>query len=166
MRFAYADPPYLGHGKKDYGHRHDEAATWDDPQAHVDLIARLCDEYPDGWAVSLDQPSMRLYLQHVPDDCRVAAWCKTMHQIFVNVPVQYAWEPVIWRGGRPIKGRNPMIRDWITSSTARVGFKGAKPMRFNRWILDLLGYEDGDILDDLFPGTYGMSDALAQGVLL
>lgn len=161
MRFAYADPPYLGHGAKDYGHLHPDAADYDDPATHIALIERLVDEYPDGWAVSLDLPSLRFYLQHVPTDARVAAWCKTMHQIYVNVPVQYAWEPVIWRGGRAVKGRNPMVRDWLTSATARVGFKGAKPLRFNRWVLDLLGYEDDDTLDDLFPGTGSMAVTIA-----
>ena len=153
MRFAYADPPYLGHGKKDYGDRHAEAHVWDDPSAHLALVEQLVEEYPDGWAISLDVPSLRLYLQHVPVAARVAPWCKTFHQILVNVPVQYSWEPVIFHGGRPIKKRNPMVRDWLSRATARVGFKGAKPDRFNRWILDLLGYVDGeDTLDDLFPG--------------
>ena len=163
MRFAYADPPYLGHGAKDYGHRHPDAADYDDPAAHVALIGRLVDEYPDGWAVSLDLPSLRFYLQHVPTDARVGCYVKTYHQILVNVPVQYAWEPVIWRGGRPVLRRAPLVRDWIATSPAasQAGFKGSKPPRFNRWVLDLLGYEDGDTLDDLFPGTGSMAATIA-----
>ena len=49
MKAAYADPPYLGCGKKHYGALHAEAAEYDDPQAHRLLIERLCDEY-DCWA--------------------------------------------------------------------------------------------------------------------
>ena len=55
MRFAYADPPYLGCGAL-YKEHHADAMTWDDPEAHRALIGRLCDEYPDGrglqWNVS------------------------------------------------------------------------------------------------------------------
>jgi hypothetical protein len=39
------------------------------------------DEYPDGWAVSLNPRDLALYLPACPDDARVAAWCKTWHQI-------------------------------------------------------------------------------------
>lgn len=165
MRFAYADPPYLGHGKKDYGEYHPDAGDWDHPEAHVRLVQRLVDEYPDGWVVSLDVPSLRLYLQHVPAKARVGVWCKTMHTIFVSNSVQYAWEPVIWHGGRTIKNRNPMVRDWLRSVTARTGLKGAKPREFNRWVLELLGFQPGDEIDDLFPGTGSMQQAINQDVL-
>lgn len=53
MRFAYADPPYLGCGKKLYGDRHEQAADWDDPERHRQLVEQLCDEFKDGWAMSL-----------------------------------------------------------------------------------------------------------------
>lgn len=33
------------------------------------------------------------------------------------------------------------------------------------WVLDLLGYLDGDSLSDLFPGTGVMGRVLAQGRL-
>jgi len=33
-------------------------------------------------------------------------------------------------------------------------------------VLDLLGYQDGDELVDLFPGTGGMEATTAQGVLV
>lgn len=166
MRFAYADPPYLGCGAKLYGPHHDEAADWDDPQTHIDLIAHLCDEYPDGWAVSLHLPSLRLYLAHVPEDARVGAWVKTWHQIRPTT-TQFAWEPVIWRGGRKDNKRTPMVRDWIAANATRQrGLPGAKPDEFNRWITDLLNMQDGDTLVDLFPGTGGMARALAQGLLL
>ena len=165
MNFAYADPPYLGCGSKLYGQFHDDAAIWDDPEAHRLLIARLCDEYPDGWAVSLHAPSLALYLSNAPSDVRVAAWVKTWHQIRPTT-VQFAWEPVIWRVGRKDNKRTPMVRDWLSANATRQrGLPGAKPDEFNRWVLDLLNYQDGDTLDDLFPGTGGMARVVAQGVL-
>jgi len=56
MKFAYADPPYLGCGKL-YAAHHPDALDWDDPETHFDLIGRLFDEYPDGWALSCHEPS-------------------------------------------------------------------------------------------------------------
>jgi hypothetical protein len=44
----------------------------------------------------------------------------------------------------------------------RKGLVGAKPLAFNLWILDMLNYQQGDTLDDLFPGTNGMADAIAS----
>lgn len=48
--------------------------------------------------------------------------------------------------------------------TLRRGLTGAKPERFCRWVLDLLGV-DGDTVEDLFPGTGVMSRVLDQAVL-
>lgn len=39
------------------------------------------------------------------------------------------------------------------------GLPGAKSDEFNDWVLDLLNFKDGDVLDDIFPGTAGMSKA-------
>jgi hypothetical protein len=41
------------------------------------------------------------------------------------------------------------------------GLVGAKPDAFNQWILDLLNYKNEDTLDDLFPGSNSMADAIA-----
>jgi hypothetical protein len=164
MRFAYADPPYLGCGKL-YAKHHPEALIWDDPATHVDLAQRLVDEYPDGWVLSCNPRDLRVYLPALPDDVRMGAYCKTWHQIRPT-SVQFAWEPILFRGGRSLPKRNPMIRDYLVSGHKPGGLVGNKPDKFNRWVLDVLGYEDGDTVDDLFPGTGGMSEVLAQGVLL
>lgn len=165
MRFAYADPPYLGCGTKLYGKYHPDAALWDQENTHRDLVTRLCDEYPDGWAVSLHVPSLATYLSFCPSNARVAVWAKTWHQIRPTT-VQYAWEPVIWCGGRKDNKRSPMVRDWMAAAATRQrGLPGAKPEEFNRWILDLLNYQDGDVVDDLFPGTGGMAWTLSQPVM-
>lgn len=162
MKFAYADPPYLGCGKL-YAAHHDEALVWDDPQAHADLVARLVDEYPDGWAISLHEPSLRQYLQWVPEEARVASWVKPFAVFKPNVTRAYTWEPVIFCGGRKIPREKPTWRDHISECiTLRKGLTGAKPWAFCEWVLDGLGYEPGDQVDDLFPGTGIMGEVVAR----
>lgn len=160
MRFAYADPPYFGCGKSHYGEHHPDAAAWDEKTTHLALVATLTRDYPDGWALSCNPRDLAWLLPACPDGVRVAAWCKTWHQIRPTT-VQFAWEPVLWRGGRQDSKRSPMVRDWLTCPVARgTGLRGAKPPAFNRWVLDLLNVTDADTLDDLFPGTGGMAAAL------
>jgi len=161
MRFAYADPPYLGNGKRRYKPFHDNSDQYDHKQAHLDLVAKLVDEYADGWALSCNPKDLQWLLPAMPSDVRVCAWTKTFHQIRVNVSVQYAWEPVILRGGRDQRHRRPMTRDWCSGTIAmRKGLPGAKPTYFFQWVIAMLGYEEGDTIDDLFPGTYGLQETL------
>lgn len=160
MRFAYADPPYLGMGKRMYGHLHPDAELWDDPHQHRQLIERLADEFPDGWALSLSSPSLQTILPMCPPDARVAAWVKPFAVFRPNVNPAYAWEPVIWRGGRQSRSRKePTVRDWHSENiTLRRGFPGAKPPAFALWIVQLLGarVDLGDTVTDLFPGSGAM----------
>ena len=166
MKFAYADPPYYGMGKKLYGAHHPEAADWDEPGKHLALVAQLSADFPDGWALSCNSRDLRWLLPACPEDTRVSAWVKNWHRVRPT-SVQFAWEPVIWRGGRPLPKRNPFVRDWhLAGATMGRGLPGAKPESFNRWVVDLLGYQDGDELHDLFPGTGGMAACIAQGDLL
>ena len=155
MRFAYADPPYLGCAKSLYGD-----ATYDDPQAHAGLIDRLCADFPDGWAMSLHTPSLRVILPMCPTDVRVSAWVKPFAVFKPNVSPAYAWEPVIWRGGRTKRSRKvDTVRDWHSENiTLRRGLPGAKPPGFPLWIAQLLGADvrQGDTITDLFPGTGAM----------
>jgi hypothetical protein len=162
MKFAYADPPYLGLGKF-YAHLHPEALTWDDPETHRRLIARLCDEFPDGWAMSLHSPALKTILPMCPEKARVAAWCKPFCAFKKNVNPAYAWEPVIFMGGRKLGNTVDTVRDWCTVSiTLQKGLVGAKPKNFAFWIFELLGMRKGDELVDLFPGTGGMTDAWVE----
>lgn len=168
MRFAYADPPYLGLAGF-YAKLHPEWAIWDDPAAHQTLIDRLSDEYPDGWAMSLHSPSLHQILPMCPPDVRVMAWVKPFASYKPGVNPAFAWEPLIVRGGRRRTDKTELtVRDWVACPiTLRKGLVGAKPAGFNRWVTNVLGYRHGvDTLDDLFPGTGGMADVLAQGVLL
>jgi hypothetical protein len=167
MRFAYADPPYLGCGTKFYAD-HPEAAEWDDIGAHGGLIALLVTEFPDGWALSASSTSLRAILPLCPPDVRVAAWVKPWAAFKRNVRVAYTWEPVILRGGRASsKDGAPVTRDHLAEPMSmRRGLTGAKPERFCRWVLAMLGYTDGDEVVDLFPGTGVMGRVAAQGLLV
>jgi hypothetical protein len=161
MKFAYADPPYLGNGRKRYAPFHDQSEQYDKKESHLILVDKLVDEYPDGWALSCNPKDLQWLLPAMPNDVRVCAWTKTFHQIRVNVSVQYAWEPVIFRGGRDQRHRRPMTRDWCSGVIAmRKGLPGAKPEYFFNWVVAMLGYEEGDVIDDIFPGTNGLQEAL------
>ena len=162
-KFAYADPPYLGWAKSFYGDLHEEAAKWDDPQTHVELVEMLMDEYKDGWALSCHTAALSFYLPLMPSETRVCAWTKTMFNIRNNVTVNYSWEPVLLYGGRKEQNRRPFVKDTCVGPRAmKQGLRGSKPGYFNDWVLDLLNYQPGDQLDDLFPGTGGMSAAILR----
>ena len=68
-------------------------------------------------------------------------------------------KPVRIKGHRGVAS----VRDYIVANiTMKKGTHGAKPDTFNDWILDLIGYQVGDTLDDLFPGTGGMGEAVKR----
>lgn len=153
MRFAYADPPYLGLAAKFYGDQHPEAAAYDDPETHRALIERLCDEY-DGWAMSLHTPSLRAILPMCPPDVRVGAWCKSFASYKPGVHPAYAWEPIIFRGARKRGRHHTTVSDYcVVPITVKRGFQGAKPDRFVWWVLAVLNVQRDDEFTDLFPGS-------------
>lgn len=163
MKFAYADPPYLGCCSL-YGHDH-RPGCWDEIETHRALVARLVSEYPDGWAMSATSSSLRRLLPECPSDVRVGAWVKPFCSFKRGVRPAYAWEPVIyWRGRNPRSGhphppppkggKQTTPKDFIAECiTLKKGLTGAKPEKFCAWVLDLLGVLPGDEVHDLFPGT-------------
>jgi hypothetical protein len=155
MHFAYADPPYLGCGARLYGH-----PEWDEVETHRRLVDLLCSDYPDGWAMSLSSTTLRKILPLCPDDCRVSAWVKPFAVFKPGVNPAYAWEPVIWRGGRTKRSRTEdTVRDWHSEPiTLKRGTPGAKPPGFPVWIMSLLGADvrKGDTITDLFHGSGAM----------
>lgn len=165
MKFAYADPPYLRQGAKLYGQHHPDAAIWDDVKTHHALVEVLASEFPDGWALSLSSSSsLREILPACPRETRVAAWCKSFCAFKKGVRPCFAWEPVIFIGGRnppvhkhapPQKGgKQNTPKDFLVEPiTMRRGLTGAKPEKFCHWVLDLLNVHPGDSVDDIFPGT-------------
>lgn len=153
MRVAYADPPYPGEARRHY--RRDPTGI---PAAEVDhaaLITQLCDEYPDGWALSTKSTALQALLPLCPSDVRISPWCKSFGIFRPGVNPAYVWEPVIWRGGRQKRSRKePTVRDWLVAPvTLRTGTHGAKPDLFSFWIFQLLGLRPRDTFDDLFPGS-------------
>ncbi len=176
MRFAYADPPYLGCcGLYDHFHG-DDGLCWDDPATHRKLVDRLVTEFPDGWALSCSMPSLATLLPMVPDDHRIGAWCKSFCAFKRGVRPCYAWEPVIYAGGRnpsrghkhapPVKGgKQTTPKDFLVAPiTLKKGLTGAKPEAFCKWVIDLLNVREGDALIDLYPGT-GVMDRVVAEVL-
>lgn len=181
MRFGYADPPYFKCCAL-YGHHHPDGLCWDDAETHRLLIDRLMNEYPDGWALSCSTPSLRTILPMCPDDVRIAAWVKTFCAFKKGVRPCYAWEPVIFRGGRnkhhppPEKGgKQTTPKDFVILElldpqvlaapiALKKGLTGAKPEPFCEWVCDLLNVLPGDELVDLFPGTGIMGRVAEQRV--
>lgn len=162
MRFAFADPPYVGCSKL---YDHPEAHVWDDPARHIELMAAMDAEY-DAWALSLHEPSLRALLCGAPEGVRTAAWCKPFASYKRGVDPAYTWEPVIYRTVRGWNRDQPTTRDHLIEPpalaeniTLQKGLAGAKPHRFWLWLFDLLGARPDDEFLDLFPGTEGGSRA-------
>jgi hypothetical protein len=157
-RLAYADPPYIGQARRHYA-----ADPSGIPAAEVDHAA-LVDTLRgyDGWALSCSSPSLGALLALAPE-ARVAAWVKPFCSWKPTHRVQYAWEPVLIVPSRPRGGRGiPSVRDWVSANiTLRKGTHGAKPDAFLSWVLDALGWQPGDTLDDLFPGTGRLGEIVA-----
>jgi hypothetical protein len=173
MKLAIADPPYLGRAVLFYGEHdrnmgsgsinpisradtHPDAAVWDDPFAHKQMVSELMRDY-DGWAIAMVPDSLRHYLQWVPERTRVAVW----HDPQVMPSGQHPrrrWEPVLVcvpEGRRRIIDvKGPHVGDVLTAPHGSSGFAGAKPEAWTRWVLDMLGYDDEqDTVTDLFAGS-------------
>lgn len=147
MRFAYADPPYLGCAARLYGD-----ATYDSLDAHAELIASL-DAY-DGWAYSLNSTTLKQILPLCPDDVRIGSWVKPFCSFKPNVNPGYTWEPVIFRGGRKFERYDATVRDHASVNiTLKKGLCGAKPLGFSFWIFQLLNMKPEDEFHDIFLGS-------------
>jgi len=155
MRFAYADPPYIGQAKKHYS---------DDPQcAEVDhgTLLRDLGEY-DAWALSLSSPTLKqiLTLPECPDDIRVCAWVKPFCAFKKNVNPAYAWEPILVHGGRSLGSQVATVTDWVSANiTLKKGLAGVKPEKFCYWLFRFVGLTPEDEFVDLYPGSGAVSQA-------
>lgn len=155
MRVAYADPPYPGCAHL-YKNHPDYAGEVD----HAALINRLETEF-DGWLLHTSSTALRDVLALCPPGVRVMAWVKPFAAFKRNVPVAYAWEPVIVKPCRKqVVTKRTVMRDWIAESiTLKKGLTGAKPEKVCHWAFEMLGLQPGDELVDLFPGTGAVSRA-------
>jgi hypothetical protein len=173
LRLAYADPPYPGMSARHYG----DHPEFDGEVDHQELVARLESDY-DGWALSTSPRSV-VYVADVLAarglewwrDYRVGIWTKPAPPS-VSRRAKSAWEPVIFRGGRPRPDDAPHLVDWVHAAQPRdwpargVGRQtgrvtGIKPSAFSVWVSRSLGADPaaGDTLDDLFPGSGAVGEA-------
>lgn len=187
MRLAIADPPYptmrASGGTKQRASRwygdnpraasdrpadiHPEARKWDDDSTHRGLLERLLDEY-DGWALATTPDGIAAY-GALPPAVRIMAWVKPNAQPGSH-RLRSCWEPVLIlppEGRRSNRGGVGQVSDTLIYNAPRVGFVGAKPAEWTRWVLDALTFNpETDVVDDLFAGSGSVAIALAQGVLL
>lgn len=151
MRFAYADPPYIGQARKHYGESAKEVN-------HEVLIGTL--NTFDAWALSLSSPTLKQVLALCPDDVRVCAWVKPFAAFKPNVNPGYCWEPVIVRGGRRLGREVPTVRDFVSANiTLQRGASGAKPEAFCNWLFEFVGLTPDDEFTDVFPGSGAVARA-------
>lgn len=166
MTFAYADPPYPGRSSI-YRDHPDYAGEVD----HAALALELVDGYPDGFALSTAARSLPDVLEHFRGvtGLKVAAWlCRPRPHRAARFPIS-AWEPVIYRGGRPAdpsrraRGHETRFDALYCRAGPRLAdparVVGAKPAEFAFWLFDLLGALPGDTFDDLYPGSGGIGRA-------
>jgi hypothetical protein len=154
VRLAYADPPYPGCAHLYRAHP-DYAGEVD----HAELVGRLAAF--DGWVLHTSSVALKKVLPLMPDDVRVMSWVKPFAAFKRNVPVAYAWEPVLVRAARkPVVSKRLVMRDWVAASiTMQRGLAGAKPAAVCRWAFEVMGAQPDDALVDLFPGTGAVSFA-------
>lgn len=140
MRLAIADPPYLGRAARNYG-----------PGSDLSGFGQ-------------GNNNLRHYLAWVPNDTRVCAWHKP-RSVPTGSRITPSWEPVLAYVPHGRRGRGSLQMTDVLTAPPPQTFVGAKPSRWTRWVLDLLGYSEGDTVDDLFPGSGAVERELAQGVL-
>lgn len=150
MRLAYADPPYPGCAH--LYQNHPDYAGEVDHRALVDLLRTY-----DGFVLHTASTALAEVLPlFEPREVRVMAWVKPFAAFKRNVPVAYAWEPVLVKAARKpvVSGRIVPLRDWLAENiTMKKGLTGAKPPKVCRWLFEALGANTEDTLEDLYPGT-------------
>jgi len=158
MRIAYADPPYVG-----CAHLYREHVDFAGEVDHAPLIEALEKNY-DGWvlhaaATPLSMATLAPLVEKT--GARWCSWVKGFAAFKRNVPVAYAWEPVLIKPARkPVVSKRLVMRDWIQESiTLKRGLTGAKPEAVCHWAFELVGARPEDALYDLFPGTGAVTEA-------
>ena len=160
MKLAYADPPYPGQSAKHYADHPDYAGEVN----HAELAVML--RMYDGFILHTASTTLHKVLDcfHRTDDLRIMAWVKPFAAFKRNIPIAYAWEPVIVRPARKQVVKKDMgftYRDWLAESiTLKRGLTGAKPERVVHWLLEAVGAEPTDVIEDLYPGSGAVSRAI------
>lgn len=195
MKLAIADPPYppifserfdvAGDGSRivtrsralrwygdgSRGHNdpapadfHPEANKWDDLGAHRQLMLDLIENY-DGWAIATTPDGLGAY-SPLPISARIMSWVRP-NAMPGGSRLMSRWEPVIVfaPAARRARGTGMHVSDVLVAAAPRIGFAGAKPPEWTRWVLDSLGYAPGaDTVTDVFPGS-GSVEVAADGML-
>lgn len=158
-RIGYADPPYIG-----CSDLYRDQPDYDGEVDHVALIERLENEF-DGWvlhaaATPISIATLAPLVTRIPG-ARWMAWVKGFAAFKANIPVAYAWEPVIVKAARkPVVSKRLVMRDWIQESiTLRRGLTGAKPEAVCHWAFEMVAARPEDDLIDLYPGTGAVAKA-------
>lgn len=119
-------------------------------------MAELERDY-DGWVIATHTRGLALYLPSAPEGVRTGCWVKSSAGgSRPNTRVGYSHEFVLFqqpscrRGGKAHMSRRDVL---IEPITRKRGVIGTKPVRWTRWVLDLLGYSEGDEVVDMFPGS-------------
>lgn len=159
MKIAYADPPYPG-----CAHLYRDHPNYAGEVDHESLIYRL--NTFDGWILHTSSVAIPLIAPFILPEwgARWMAWVKPFAAFKRNVPVAYAWEPVIVKAARkPVVSGRCVMRDWVREPiTLQRGLTGAKPEAVCRWAFEVVGAEPDDELIDLFPGTGAVMRAWEQ----
>jgi|SRR5215813_10862506 len=158
MKLGYADPPYLG-----CAHLYRDHSDYAGEVDQVALIRQLQRNF-DGWVLHTSATPQAIALLApavLETGARWCSWVKGFAAFKANVPVAYAWEPVIIKPARkPVVSGRIIMRDWIQCSiTLKRGLTGVKPEAVCRWAFELMGAKPEDELEDLFPGTGAISRA-------
>lgn len=152
LRIAYADPPYIG-----CAHLYSDQPDFAGEVDHPALVERLEADF-DGWVLHASATARSIAILAPLAEragARWMSWTKGFAAFKRNVPVAYAWEPVIVKPARkPVVSKRLVMRDWIECPiTMRRGLTGAKPEPVCHWAFEMVGARPEDMLSDLFPGT-------------
>ena len=179
MRFAIADPPYLGSAYRWYGingrakgngwgraDQHPEAQIWDNPETHEKLAEKLLNEF-DGFAIALTSHSLSTYLKVIKTErengIRIMAWIKPA-SLPSGSRITQSFEPVIVKIPKERKGRKigKQMVDYLIKSAPKKGFVGSKPKEWTYWVLDAMGIQKDDEVVDLFNGSGAVNQAIEE----
>ena len=179
MKFAIADPPYLGSAHRWYGvngrakgrglgraDEHPEAYLWDQEEKHIELAKKLLNEF-DGFAIALTSHSLSTYLSIIQtgrtNGIKVMSWIKPASLPGGNRITQ-SWEPVIVKVPKERKGRGTgkQMNDYLIKPSPRNKFAGSKPIEWTHWVLDAMGVRFDDEIVDLFNGSGLVKEAINE----
>ncbi|KAB5322619.1 hypothetical protein [Bacteroides stercoris] len=139
---------------------HPAAAAWDDLDEHRRLLTHLVENF-DGWAIATTPDGIGAY-GPLPVSARIMAWHRP-NAMPGGQRLISRWEAVIVfvPEGRRSRTSGPRVSDVLTTAIPQLGFTGAKPAEWTRWVLEALGYDAAsDTVADLFVGSGAVTSAL------